>query len=214
MVITYLCGLADQDTLHFVLWQLCVAVWNMACLSHCCHHCWNAPAITSLCSHLLFGLQKRSARVNECQWVPFFLYGGIQFPTFASYALPCQTPFCQTTPLLPSVTGQQHVMGYWWEGSTSTAIAPTSASDIVGQHHQIGGITFTAALLLWWFWDDASCNMMLPGVTNFQEKRWRWALNVELDLCGERYEFVWVFWCHAPKCLKLHGETLVVCKSR
>jgi len=34
--------------------------------------------------------------------------------------------------LLPSVIQQQHVMEYWWEGSTSTAIPPTSTSDVVG----------------------------------------------------------------------------------
>lgn len=27
-------------------------------------------------------------------------------------------------------------MGYWWEGTTTTAI-PMSASDAVGQHHKI-----------------------------------------------------------------------------
>jgi len=39
-------------------------------------------------------------------------------------------------------------MGYWWEGSTSAAIPPTAASDVVGQHNEIGGITFGAALIL------------------------------------------------------------------
>jgi len=38
-------------------------------------------------------------------------------------------------------------MEQWQEGSTSTAIAPTSASDVVGQHHTIGGITFGAVLV-------------------------------------------------------------------
>jgi len=38
-------------------------------------------------------------------------------------------------------------MGYWWEGSLSTAIPPTSASDIVGQHNKTGGITFRAAIV-------------------------------------------------------------------
>ena len=65
---------------------------------------------------------------------------------FISYILPCQTPFCQTAPLLPSVTWRQCVMGYWWEGSASTAIPPTSASDVVGQQNQIESITFRAAL--------------------------------------------------------------------
>jgi len=38
-------------------------------------------------------------------------------------------------------------MGYWWEGSTFTAIPPTSASDVIDQHNKIVGITFRAALL-------------------------------------------------------------------
>jgi len=65
-----------------------------------------------------------------------------------SYTLPSQVSFCQTVPLLPSVTWQQNIMGYWWEGSTSTAIPPTFVSDIVGQHNKIGGITFGAALIV------------------------------------------------------------------
>ena len=73
------------------------------------------------------------------------LHGGIQFHSFASDALLCQTPFCQTAPLLPSVTQQQNVMEYW-EGSASTAIPPTPTSDIMGQHNKIGGTTFGAAL--------------------------------------------------------------------
>ena len=56
-------------------------------------------------------------------------------------------PFCQTARLLPSVTQQQNVKEYWWEGSFYTVIPPTSASDIVGQDHKIGGITFGTALV-------------------------------------------------------------------
>ena len=36
----------------------------------------------------------------------------------------------------------------WWEGSTPTAISPTSTSDIMGQHNEVGDITFGAALTL------------------------------------------------------------------
>jgi len=64
-----------------------------------------------------------------------------------SYMLPRQMPFCQTAPVLPSVTQQQHVMEYWWENSTSTAIPPPSASAVTGQHNKIGGVTFRAALI-------------------------------------------------------------------
>ena len=121
-------------------------------------HCFTAAMITSLlgnvahavqfslCWHPLFGVHKRSARVDECQWVPFSLHGGIQWHTSASYALPCQIPFCQTAFLLPSVTRQQHVTGYWQEGSTSTAVPPTSTSDVTGQQNIMGGIISGAAL--------------------------------------------------------------------
>ena len=140
------CGQADWNAPHFVVWPLSVAVWNMACLS--CHfcHCWNVPPTALLCSHPLFGLHKYSASISECQCVPFFLHGGIQFHTFASSSLPCQTPFCQIAPLLPSVAWQQNVGEYWWEGWASTAIS-TSASEIVDQHNKIEGITFRAALV-------------------------------------------------------------------
>ena len=84
-----------------------------------------------------------------------FPHGGIQGHAFALYALPHQI-----TPLLPSVTQQQHGMGYWWEGSTSTAITPTSASDIVGQYNKIGGITSSAALIL--------CGNVTANITNVE----------------------------------------------
>jgi len=43
--------------------------------------------------------------------------------------------FCQTAPLLPSVT---------WEGPTSTAIPPAFISDVVGHHNKIGCIAFSS----------------------------------------------------------------------
>jgi len=63
----------------------------------------------------------------------------------ASYGLPCQAPFCQTGPLLLSVSWQQNVMKYWWKGSASTAIPPTSTSDVLGQHNEIEDINFGSA---------------------------------------------------------------------
>lgn len=65
-----------------------------------CHHCRNAPSTASVRSHPLFSLQKQSS--VECQQVPFLSLGGIQFHTFAPYALPWQTPLSQTAPLLPT----------------------------------------------------------------------------------------------------------------
>ena len=57
-----------------------------------------AAATTAETHHPLFGLQKHSAKVNNCQCMQFFLHGGIQFHTFTSHTLPCQTPLCHTAP--------------------------------------------------------------------------------------------------------------------
>ena len=56
---------------------------------------------------------------------------GIKWHTFVSAALACQP-----ASLLPPATWQQNITGYWWEGSTSSAIPPTSTSDIVGQNNK------------------------------------------------------------------------------
>ena len=77
------------------------------------------------------GLYKHSASMNECQWVQFFPHGGIQLPTFASYTLPCQIPFCQTAPLLPFVAQQQNMMRYWWELSLYCHITDTHLCVVV-----------------------------------------------------------------------------------
>uniref|UniRef100_A0A803XYV3 Ecotropic viral integration site 5 like n=2 Tax=Meleagris gallopavo TaxID=9103 RepID=A0A803XYV3_MELGA len=45
-----------------------------------------------------------------------------------------QTLFCQSALLLLSVA-QQNVIEYWREGSTSTALSPTCACDVVDQHN-------------------------------------------------------------------------------
>lgn len=39
-------------------------------------------------------------------------------------------------------------MEYWWEGSVSTAIPPTSIPDVVGQHVEIGCITFREVFVI------------------------------------------------------------------
>ena len=63
------------------------------------------------------------------------------------FVLLCQMPVCQTAPLLPPVTRQQNVIEYWKKASTSTAMPPTSTSDVVGQHNKMGEISFGAALV-------------------------------------------------------------------
>ena len=162
-----------------------------------CLHCWNAPS-TFHCAHIhclvSINVQQASTNVTGCH---FFLHGGIQFHLFASYALPCQTSFSHAALLLPSVSWQQNVMEYWWEGSTSIAIPPTPTSDIVGQRNKIGGITFGAALgykmgplcsYLWntdpefepciksqLFWNECFCAMY--GVLHIHLKQLTWTNN-------------------------------------
>ena len=64
------------------------------------------------CPNFFFCLYKHSAGIDECQWVQFFPHGGIRFHTSASYALPCQTPFCQAALLMQSVAWQLNVISY------------------------------------------------------------------------------------------------------
>ena len=49
--------------------------------------------------------------------------------------------------LLPSVAQQQNVVEYWQEGSTSTAIPSTTASNIMGQHKKNRRHNFGTALV-------------------------------------------------------------------
>lgn len=99
--------LAMNKNLHDMLVNISMAVWNVACLSHHCCHCWNQPSTASQCWHPLFDLHKHSESTNECQW---------------------------------------RVIEYWWDGSTSTAILPTTTYIVESQHNKIQGITFRAAL--------------------------------------------------------------------
>ena len=132
------------------MWQQCMVIqiveWIMKSFTvkWKASQCQNAPPTTSLCSYALFGIHNHLASVEECQWVQFFPHKVIQFHTFSSYTLPCQMLFCQTAPLLPSVSQQQNVTEYWWD---QTAIALTSISDTVVWCNKMGGITFEAAFI-------------------------------------------------------------------
>jgi len=106
-------------------------------MHHPPHHCAHMHCLDSI------NIQKVLMNVSGFH----LFHRGFQWHTFASSIFPCQTPFCQTAPLLPSVTQQQHVMEYWWEGSASTAVPPPSASVVVGQHNNIGGFTIRTALV-------------------------------------------------------------------
>ena len=64
--------LPAKNNLHTTLINICMAIQNMACFLHLYRYRWNTPATTSLCSHPLFGLNKHSPSIDECQWVQFF----------------------------------------------------------------------------------------------------------------------------------------------
>ena len=124
------------------MWHLCMAVWSKPCVTvvkmyhlppHCAHIHWRSwtPNIDT-----------------ECLMSAIFSHGEIKQHSSTSSALPCQMPICQTALLLPSVIWQQNVMEYWWEQSTSTAILPTCASDVVGWHNGIGSIIFRVDLVV------------------------------------------------------------------
>lgn len=82
------------------------------------------PASALLYSRPLFlifiNIQQASMSVGA-----IFLHRGIQLYPFALYMLH-QMPLCQAASLLPSVAKQQEC---WWEGSTFTALPPSSSSD-------------------------------------------------------------------------------------
>ena len=113
-----------------------------------CHHSWNAAPTASLCPPPLLGLH------------PFFSRRGIQWHIFASYTLSYQMPHCQIAVWWMAPEGEQNVMECCWEGSTSTVIPPTSASDTMHQHKEIGGVTFREASI-----KKSSLNMQWDGPT-------------------------------------------------
>jgi len=116
------------------VWQLCMTAHNMACLFVSSAEMHYAPPP---CAHIhcctSVNIQCESMNVSGCH---FFHMVEFKFHTFASSALPYYTSFCQTAPLLTSVIQWQNVTEYWWERSTSTAIPPTSTSDVVGHHRK------------------------------------------------------------------------------
>ena len=127
---------AMNESLHAVLKTACACEGDP--LSPLLKH--TTPLLHCAHIHCLVSINIQQTLVNN-SGCSFFLHGGIQSHLFAPYSLPCQMSFCQTVPLLPSVTQQQKVMEYWWGDSVSTTMLPTFTSDIMGQHNKTGGIT-------------------------------------------------------------------------
>jgi len=84
-------------------------------VTHCqCHHCWNAPFTTSLCSQPLFGLHWHSQSVNKCQWVPFVFPSGRDSVTHLCFT--CTSMSDAILSDSPSATichMAENIMEYW-----------------------------------------------------------------------------------------------------
>jgi len=133
------------------VWQLCMTVWNIACLSYRCHHCWNAPPTASLCSHPLSGLHKHSASIKECHWVPLFSAWRNSVTHFKCFICSSMSDaILSECPSAANCHTASTCNGILVGGSASTAIPPTSTSGVVGLHIKMGDITFGAALVVSW----------------------------------------------------------------
>ena len=114
-------------------------MWLLPLLVHTIHH---------LCAHIhclvSFGIQQVSVNVSGCYF----------FSAWRNSVTPlCFMCISVSDAILSdcaSAAWQRNVMENWWESSASTAIPP-SASSIVGQHNQIGCITFGATLIFLYF---------------------------------------------------------------
>ena len=139
--ISYAFSPAMSNSLHTTLLKICTS-WSdplflsplltQHSLTHCAH------------IHHLISIRVQQVLMNLSGWN--FFHIAIQLHPFASYVLPHQMPFSQTVHLLPSVTKKQYVtilVGRFHLYCHTTDIA----SDIVGQHDKIGGITFGATLI-------------------------------------------------------------------
>ena len=131
---------AMNKSLHASLVKVCTSSnFSLLSLLKC-------TATASLCSHPLSGLHQCSVslNVNGCHILCMeeFSYSRLLHLYFH---VRCHFVI---VPLLLFDAWQQNVMGYWWECSTSTAIPPTSTSDVVGLHHEIGGINFRAIFMI------------------------------------------------------------------
>jgi len=134
-----------SKSLHAMLMKICIAKQNVACLLH---HCPHGGTTLPHCAHihcLVFtNVQQTLMNVSGCL---FFCMRNSMTP----FCFICTSVSDATVSDCPSADiccTQQHVMEYWCEGSTSTAIPPTSASDVADQHQNIGGIAFRAAVRL------------------------------------------------------------------
>ena len=103
VTINYVFSPLMNNSLHAVLVKICISRGESLLLLPLLRLTTHCLAVLKSTVWSPSALKKN---INECQWVQFFPHGGIQFHASASYALPYQTPFCQTAPLMHSVAWQ------------------------------------------------------------------------------------------------------------
>jgi len=142
--INYAFSPAMNKNLHAMLIKICMAVWNVPCLSCCCCCCWNTPPPHCAHIHCLVSInvQQASTNVSGCNFFCMEEFSDVPllYTHFHVRHPSIRLPLC-------CHLSHGNNMEYWWEGSPSTAIRPTFTSDILGQDNTMGGITFRAALM-------------------------------------------------------------------
>ena len=112
----------------------------------CCWLCWNVSPATLLCWLLPFGL----ISVQQASIMSIVAIVCVWRNSVAHLCFICTSMLDAILSGCPSAAICHRAIkcnGILVKGSTSTAIAPTSISDVMGQHHKTGGITFRAAPL-------------------------------------------------------------------
>ena len=130
-----------------MVWQMCTAFWNMACLSYRCFHCWKTKPSASLSSRSPFGLHKCLVGVSEYQecnsfHMEQFSFTPLHFTLFLVWLHSVRLPLCYH--MLHDNNMYRNTGG----SSTCTAVLPTSSSVLTCLHSKIGGIPCGTALVL------------------------------------------------------------------
>ena len=111
---------------------LYMAIQNMV---HFSHHCHPPTAKTHhpppFCAHInrlmTINIQQASMNASKCHFLLMKEFDSTPVLHLNFHIM----PVCQTVPLLTSLAEQQNVLDNLWQGSTSTVIPSSSASDAV-----------------------------------------------------------------------------------
>ena len=137
---------------------------------------------TTHCLTVLTSTDWSLSMFSKCQWMPFF-------PQWATHLCCMHTSMSDAilsdclSAAISHIT-MLNIREYWCEGATSTAIPPTSTSNVVSQHNKIGRIAFglfpLICNLLFLFFPNQDM-MLLSFLIGWYldveyDKAWRWAV--------------------------------------